>query len=129
MANSAVEEEPYAADGGTLGVDLGVDVDDPRGPTALCEVAFSLAEELRLSVFDPQLGRVVTAGEKAEIRRQLEQTSSFSQAALVTPSAAPTSALPATVWVWLVLIGAAVLLYLVSQLMTCGLLDSLKLSQ
>ena len=125
--SGAVELELYAADGEPLGVDLGVDVDDPRGPTALCEAAFALAEEHKLSVFDPQLSRTVTAGEEAEIRRQLDQVSTFSQAALLSPTSSTTTT-PSTLWIWLVVIGSVVLLYLVSKMMTCGLGSGLKLT-
>lgn len=126
--SGAVDVEPYAADGETLGVDLGVEVDDPRGPSALCEAAFSLADEFRLSVFDPQLSRTVTPGEEAEIKHQLDQVSTFSEAALISPADHGSSTTPSTLWIWLVVIGSVVLLYLVSKLMTCGLGSGLKLS-
>lgn len=126
--SGAVDVEAYTEGGQPLGVDLVVDVEDPRAATALCEVAFSVADELKLSVYDPQLSRPVTAGEEEEIRQQLEQVSTFSEAALVSPAAGEPSTMPSTVWVWLVLIGAALLLYVVSQLMTCGLLNPLKLT-
>ncbi len=126
--SGAVDVEAYTEGGQPLGVDLVVDVEDPRATTALCESAFSLAEELQLTVYDPQLSRPVTAGEEEEIRQQLEQVSTFSEAALVAPAAGEPSAMPSTVWIWLVLIGAALLLYVVSQLMTCGLANSFKLT-
>ncbi len=127
--SSAVEMEPYVSEEETLGVDLAVDVDDPRGGPALCEMAFSLADEYRLSVFDPQISRTVTQGEEAEIRRQVDQVSTFSQAALVSPVGATTpSSGPSTLWIWLVLIGSIVLLYLVSKMLTCSVGSGLKLT-
>jgi len=126
-ASGAVELELYRSEGETRGVDLGVDVDDPRGPGALCEAAFALADEFRLSVFDPQLSRTVTAGEEGEIRGKLDQVSTFSQAALLSPASVSTTS-PTTLWIWLAIIGSVVLLYLVSKMMTCGLGSGLKLT-
>lgn len=114
-ADGPLELEPFVADGKTMGVDLSVDVDHPRGSQTLCQAAFEGAEAHGLAVFDPQLSLTVTAGQEEEIQRQFDQCSSFSQAALVTPSTTDGST-PSTLWVWLVVIGSGVLLFLVSKL-------------
>jgi hypothetical protein len=114
--------ERVVADGRTCGVDLGAALDQPRAGDALCKVAFALASEHRLSVFDPQLGRLVTDGDREQIAAHVERTSAFDSAALLSVGPKPgTRRLSSSGRLWLVIaIGGGALLILMRAL-SCSL--------
>lgn len=114
-AKTFLELEPYADGELVLGLDLSADADDPRAAGALCEVAFGLAAAHELSVFDPQLGRVISAGDEPEVRRQVEQLSAFAGAALTSLPEQQDSGRASNLWIWLVLGGSVALLWLANR--------------
>ncbi len=107
-AEPPVALEPYRAEGGALvGADLGVEPSEPGAVKRLCELAFRFARERALTVFDPQLGRVVASeGESAEIEAQAARGGAFAEGAALSSELAGRA--PASTRLWLI-IGAVVL--------------------
>ena len=113
--------EPYRGAQGVLGIDLGVELDRPRAAQTLCELAFGLANDHGLAVFDPQLGRLVSPSDDEIIRRQLEASAAFASAAPVSPVAQGGRAgLSASARLWLVAAAIGLLALLLARLLRCG---------
>jgi hypothetical protein len=111
--------DPYRnAEGELRGVDLGSDPDAPRA-ARLCTLAFDLAREHELTVFDPQLGRAVTAGDEELIAQRLAQSAAFSLAAPVAPAVEGDGRLSPTLRLWLLVLGLMALAFLLIKAMTC----------
>lgn len=120
--HGALSLDPYHAEGGALaGFDLGVDPNQPGAAALLCRVTFRLAEEQQLGVYDPQLGRAVTAGDEALIGQQLEQNAAFVMAAPVTPRPEGVGAISPTLRLWLLVIGVVVLAFVLIRAASCAL--------
>jgi hypothetical protein len=95
--------EPYRAEGELRGVDLGVDPTEPGSARRLCELAFELARTRALTVFDPQLGRVLSSeSESAAVEEQAARGGAFEEGAALSTA---TSSASTRLW----LIVAAVL--------------------
>lgn len=111
--------DPYRnPDGELLGLDLGTDPDSPRA-ARLCELAFALAREHQLTVYDPQLGRAVTAGDAELISQQLARSAAFTFAAPVASAATDEGRMSPTLRLWLLVIGMMGLAFLLIKAMTC----------
>ena len=111
--------ELFRKDDVVTGFDLGVDPNHPRAAGLLCGAAFRLAEEHGLNIYDPQLGRAVTAGDEESIRQQLEQSAAFVMAAPVS-TVAEGGGLSPTLRLWLIVIGVVVLAFVVIRGMSCA---------
>jgi hypothetical protein len=121
-ADGSLRLDPFVAQAGTLGVDIAAPLDSPQAARALCAVCFQLAATHALSLFDPQLSRVVTEGERDLILEQFERTSAFDSGALPSATATPARRLSSGARLWLVMIlGGAVLLALMRAL-SCSFL-------
>lgn len=102
-----------------MGVDLGVDLDLPRGGQQICRVAFELAPEHGLSVFDPQLGRAVSKSDEAAIEERFEQSAAFSVASPITSAGADSPRLSPTTKLWLLVAGLILLVVFASRGISC----------
>jgi hypothetical protein len=102
-----------------LGVDLGIGLGEAHGAEVLCRVAFALAAERALEVFDPQLGRIVGEGEGSLIKQQFAEMGAFSEAAPLAAASLPGQGLSRSSRMWLVVLGGAALLVLLSRVVTC----------
>jgi hypothetical protein len=114
--------DPYRSEeGALLGVDIGVALDRPAGAARLCRLAFAAAAEHGLSVYDPQLGRSVGEGDEDLVQQRFDQGAAFSMAAPVSTASDPAGGLrlSPTVKLWLVVLGAIVLVLLASRCLTC----------
>lgn len=111
--------DPYRTpEGELLGVDLGTDPDAPRA-ARLCELAFALAREHQLTVYDPQLGRAVTSGDAELITQQLARSAAFTFAAPVASAGTDEGRLSPTLRLWLLVIGLMGLAFLLIRAMAC----------
>ena len=106
-ASPPIALDPYRDEGGALrGVDLGVDPAEPGAVKRLCELAFELAQSRTLTVFDPQLGRIVSSpSESAAIEEQAARGGAFAEGASLSGAAGGS---PASTRLWLIV--AAVLI-------------------
>ena len=113
-----VHVDPYRdEDGALLGVDLGIDVDQPAGAAQLCRVAFEVAGAHRLSLFDPQLGRAVAEGDEELVQQRFDQGAAFEVAAPIATASSPSpGGLSPGVKLWLAVIGLIALALLVGRL-------------
>ncbi len=114
--------EPFLQGEESVGVDLGVDVEDPAAARLLLKAAFSLAEQHGLSIFDPQLGRQVTEADRELITTQVGRTTAFMQAMPVSLAGMEQSAdegISSSTRLWLMIGGLIVLAMAVSQMLTC----------
>jgi hypothetical protein len=108
-----VGAEPFVAPGGDPAQPRGADLRlGAGGPAALADAAFALAARLGLTVYDPQLGAVVTEADRARLEDAAAGLLAFEVDTLgLTPSgplpAAPPPARP-RLHLWL-LVGAVVL--------------------
>lgn len=110
--------ELYEREGGPFGLDLGMGLDDPAHPAEkLCSVAFELAASYGLSVFDPQLGRVVAASEQEAIRERFAASASSLTGLAPSPRIA---AQPVRTRFWLVLGGLLFVAVLAARALTCA---------
>jgi hypothetical protein len=120
--HGALKLDPYHTEGGSLaGFDLGVDPNQPAAAALLCRVAFRMAEEQQLGVYDPQLGRAVTVGDEELIGQQLEQNAAFVMAAPVTPTPEGGGGLSPTLRLWLIIIGLVVAAFVLIRAASCAL--------
>lgn len=112
--------DPYrnADNGELLGVDLGTDPDAPRA-SRLCALAFALAREHQLTVFDPQLGRSVTEGDGELIAQHLAQSAAFTLAVPVAPAVEGEGRISPTLRLWILVLGLMALAFLLIKAMTC----------
>lgn len=108
--------EAYREDGAILGLDLGADPELPGAAASLCRAAFALERQHELSVFDPQLGRLVTEADEELIGRRVADLTAFGQGAL-SPTA-PTGS--SSLKLWLVVAGAVVLMLLLGKVLRCA---------
>jgi hypothetical protein len=114
--------ERYVADGQTRGVDLGAPLDQPRAAEALCKIAFALAAAHQLAVFDPQLGRPVTDGDREQIAQHFERTSAFDGAALLSVGPSPsTRRLSSSARLWLVIVLGGATLLILMRALSCSM--------
>jgi len=121
-ASSSLRTEPYVADGGTMGIDVAAPLDTPQAARALCAVCFQLAAAHSLSVFDPQLARVVTEGERELILEHFERTSAFDGGALPpATTTTPSRRLSASTRLWLVVGVGAVVIFVLMRALSCSL--------
>ncbi len=111
--------EPYPSETDARGVDLAVSLDQQLGAEVLCRVAFSWAAERALEVFDPQLGRVVREGDGPLIEQQFAEMGAFSEAAPLGALPLAGERLSRGSRLWLVVLGAAAMLVLLSRAVTC----------
>lgn len=102
-----------------MGVDLGVALDQPRGGQRICQVAFELASEHGLSVFDPQLGRAVTKNDEATIEERFAQSAAFSVASPISSAGADSPRLSPTTKLWLLVAGVILLAIFASRGVSC----------
>jgi hypothetical protein len=119
--SSSLRVEPYVADSGTMGIDVAAPLGAPPAARALCEVCFQLAAAHSLSVFDPQLARVVTEGERELILEHFERTSAFDGGALPPATSAPARRLSASGKLWLVVIVGGAALFVLMRALSCSL--------
>jgi len=105
--------------GALAGFDLGVDADHPGGAQQLCAAAFQLAADHGLTIYDPQLGRTVAAGDEEEIRQQLAQTAAFAMSAPVTPMTEGQRLTP-TLRLWLLVLGLVLGGLLLVRALSCA---------
>ena len=120
-ASSSLRTEPYVADGGTMGIDVAAPLDTPQAARALCAVCFHLAAAHSLSVFDPQLARVVTEGERELILEHFERTSAFDGGALPPATTTASRRLSASTRLWLVVGVGAVVIFVLMRALSCSL--------
>jgi len=113
--------EPFVDKAGArLGVDLGIDLDEPaiqaRKPGA---IAFHVAQAMKLSVFDPQLGRVLSPRDLEALEACFAASSTIGRVGLSHAIASPKR--PATTRLWLIAAGVLLLLLVASRLLSCWL--------
>ena len=123
-ANEDLSVDPYQDEAGMLmGVDLGVELEDPAGPRLLLKAAFPLALDHGLRMFDPQLGRPITDADHEMVTEQMERTMAFMQSMPVSTAGQLVSGqqegISATTRLWLMIGGAMALALLASQGLTC----------
>jgi hypothetical protein len=102
-----------------MGVDLGIALDQPRGGERICQLAFELAAQHGLSIFDPQLGRAVTKNDEAAIEERFEQSAAFSVASPISSVGADSPRLSPTTKLWLLVGGVILLLIVASRGISC----------
>lgn len=110
--------EPYRDEAGRLrGVDLGVPLDAPTARCrALGELALEQAEQLELTVFDPQQAKTLGEANLDELEARFEASASVVRMGFSPQSAAPRSS---SSKLWLAL-GALVLFLLVAgRVLSC----------
>ncbi len=106
--------------GARRGVDLGVDPDEPGSQgRKLGEVAFDVAQMLNLSVFDPQLGRVLSPRDLEALEACFAASSTIGRVGLSHAIASPKR--PTTTRLWLIAAGVLLLLLVASRLLSCWL--------
>jgi hypothetical protein len=109
-ASPPVALDPYRAEDGALrGVDLRIDPTGPGAAKRLCALAFEVARDRALTVFDPQLARVVGESESAAIEEHAARGGAFAEGAALSPVAGSSSA-NARLWLIVALVVVAVLL-------------------
>jgi hypothetical protein len=106
-----------------LGIDLGVTHDAYQGAERLCDLAFQLAADHHLTVFDPQLGRVVTAADAPTITDRYAQGSAFLMAVPLSSTAEESSGLTASGKLWLAIAGLALGLLVLVRIVHCAVAD------
>jgi hypothetical protein len=116
-----IHVDPYRdEEGALLGVDLGIDLDQPGGAASLCRVAFDLAGAHRLSLYDPQLGRAVVEGDEDLVQQRFDQGAAFDVAAPITTASSPAGGgLSPSVKLWLAVIGMIVLVLVLGRWLSC----------
>jgi hypothetical protein len=120
-ADEALRVEAFRTEEHAVGgVDLGVDPSQIRAAERLCSAAFRLAAEHGLTVFDPQLGRAVTSADEDTIRRQLEQSAAFAEAAPLTPLVEERSGLSPSLRLWLIVAAFAALALVLGRALQCA---------
>ncbi len=117
-AGPALSAEPYLEGGEARGVDLAAELEQPEAAAALCGAAFRLAAAHDLAVFDPQLGRAVSEGEVALIEAQAARTSAYAELAPLSPAASG-RALSSSARLWVIVIGALVVLFALARALSC----------
>ena len=111
--------ELYAPETRVLGIDLAVSLDQQHGAEVLCRVAFAWAAERALEVFDPQLGRAVREGDGPLIEQRFAEMGAFSEAVPLGAVPLAGEGLSRGTRLWLVLLGGAAVLVLLSRVVTC----------
>jgi hypothetical protein len=116
-----VHVDPYRdEEGALLGVDLGINVDQPAGAARLCRLALDVAGTHRLSLFDPQLGQTITKGDEELVQQRFDQGAAFDVAAPIATASSPSAGgLSPSVKLWLALIGVIALVLLVARGLSC----------
>jgi len=105
-AEDGLAVEPYRDEVGVRGVDLGAEMHNALAARALPRRAVELAEAHHLTLFDPQLGRIITEADLPLVRERMTGTQAFVEAALVPDAVTPARGMgPAAT---LALAGAAV---------------------
>jgi len=108
-AEPPVALDPYRAEDGLRGIDLRVDPTEPGAAKGLCALAFEIARERTLTVFDPQLARVVGENESAAIEEHAARGGAFAEGAALSPVTGSSSA-NTRLWLIVALVVVAVLL-------------------
>ena len=104
--------------GAHRGVDLGVDLDEPTiQARKLGEIAFDVAQTLKLSVFDPQLGRILSPSDLEALEACFAESSTIGRVGLSHAIVPPKR--PTTTRLWLIAAGVFLLLLGASRLLSC----------
>ena len=114
--------EPFVGDQSTQqwGIDIGVDAELPNAATLLFKAALELAASQSLSIYDPQLGRIISEADADEVAQKLSQFASFSEAALLEANAAPQLGSRASKRIWLYIGGLIVVAFVLMRALQCA---------
>jgi hypothetical protein len=121
-AAPGLRAEPFVGEGGDPARPRGLDVAlaEDGTPSALVDAAFALAQELGLDVYDPQVGMLVSAAEKDDIRARCDEVRVFladtlgeAGAYASLPDPAPGSR--SRLHLWLIVAGVIVAVLLLSR--------------
>jgi len=120
-ADEALRVEAYRTEQHDVaGVDLGGGPSQNQAAERLCSAAFRLADQHGLTVFDPQLGRAVTSADEDAIRRQVEQSAAFAEAAPLTPVVEERPGLSPSLRLWLIVAALAALALVLGRALQCA---------